>query len=82
MSQYTSIDLSNTLQNMIESHILTRNYSAKSRFVCSTCGKELTRYNAIRIGGMIAERTGGEYMCQSCVDDVNSGKIKIAVVRG
>lgn len=47
---------------------------------CALCGKELTRYNAVRIGGLIEHITGKHFMCPACVDDAKCGSIKIRLI--
>ena len=34
---------------------------------CAICGKQLTRFNALRIGGMVEQITGKRFMCRECV---------------
>ena len=51
-----------------------------TKHVCAICGKELTRYNAMRIGGMIEQITGKHFMCKNCVEDTHRGLVKIKVV--
>ena len=47
---------------------------------CAVCGKPLTRYNAMRIGGLIEHITGKHFMCRACVYDAMSGHIKVRLV--
>lgn len=33
---------------------------------CALCNKPLTRYEAVRIGGMVEQITGKHFMCDEC----------------
>jgi len=46
---------------------------------CAICKKVLSRYYAVRIGGVIEQITGKQYMCRECVRRVHSGEVKVVV---
>ena len=48
--------------------------------VCAVCGKPLTRYNCVRIGGLIEHITGKHFMCPACVEDAKCGSVKLRLV--
>lgn len=50
------------------------------RIECALCGKKLTRYNAVRISGLVEHITGKHFMCPACVDSAKCGNVKLRLV--
>ena len=51
------------------------------QYVCCICGKEMSRWNALRIGGMVEQVTKKRFICRACSAGVQSGDITIRVVK-
>ena len=47
---------------------------------CAVCGKQLDRFHAVRISGLIEHITGKHFMCPACVDDAKRGRVKLRLV--
>ena len=48
---------------------------------CAVCKKPLSRYNAMRVGGIMEQITGKHFMCKKCVHSVQTGAKTIAVAK-
>jgi len=46
---------------------------------CAICKKVLSRYYAVRIGGVIEQITGKRFVCRDCAERAKNGDIKMVV---
>ena len=47
---------------------------------CAICGKQIDRFHAVRIGGLIGHITGKHFMCPACVENAKRGNVKLRLV--